>query len=307
MTIITKHRGSYTTTSEFNVERFKRYFNEIVQDTGQKHDQAKLDEIVQDIIDFVQTFDTVTSTKLNEYVLRYTNEAISKDHPDLKWVCASALRRQMYKDVSTLRGFDYKEGLGDFYTLLRIGVESGVLNDAFLDDYSKDDIDYIGSLINKEYDKNLDYAGLDLLREKYLPRNYNDEVLVLPQELFMLVSMYLMKEEDAEHRLQYIEDMYMSLGQLLLGLATPTLLNSWRPSGSLSSCHIVTVDDNLQNIMDTDKQIARFSQNGAGTAAYLGFLRGNGSWIRGYKGRASGVVHPSRLLNVIGEYVDQLG
>ena len=95
MTIVTKHRGSYTATSEFSEERFKRYFNEIVQDTGQKHDQAKLDEIVQDIIDFVNSFETVTSKKLNEYVLRYTNEAISKDHPDLKWVCASALRRQL--------------------------------------------------------------------------------------------------------------------------------------------------------------------------------------------------------------------
>lgn len=307
MTIVTKHRGSYTATSEFSEERFKRYFNEIVQDTGQKHDQAKLDEIVQDIIDFVNSFETVTSKKLNEYVLRYTNEAISKDHPDLKWVCASALRRQLYKDVSTLRGFDYKEGLGDFYTLLRIGVESGILDESLIDDYSKNDIDALGLMIKKEYDKNLDFAGLGLLIDKYLPRNYNDEVLVLPQEMFMLVSMYIMKDEDSMNRLEYVKDMYESLGLLLLGLATPTLLNAGRPTGSLSSCHIVTVGDNLQNIMDTNKQIARFSQNGAGTAAYLGFLRGSGSWIRGYKGRASGVVHPSRLLNVIGEYVDQLG
>ena len=67
------------------------------------------------------------------------------------------------------------------------------------------------------------------------------------------------------------------------------------------------MDDDLQSIMNALKQIARFSQNGAGLGVYLGFLRANGSWIRGFKGRATGITHPSRLLSVLAEYVNQLG
>jgi ribonucleoside-diphosphate reductase alpha chain len=63
----------------------------------------------------------------------------------------------------------------------------------------------------------------------------------------------------------------------------------------------------LNSILDVLKDIGTFSQNGAGIGTYLGYLRAGGSWIRGYKGRSTGVVHPSRLLSVIAEYVDQLG
>jgi ribonucleoside-diphosphate reductase alpha chain len=39
----------------------------------------------------------------------------------------------------------------------------------------------------------------------------------------------------------------------------------------------------------------------------MGYLRADGSWIRGYKGRSTGVVHPCRLLSTVAEYVNQLG
>jgi ribonucleoside-diphosphate reductase alpha chain len=41
-------------------------------------------------------------------------------------------------------------------------------------------------------------------------------------------------------------------------------MNSGRPLGTLSSCHILTMDDSLKSIMDVIKDISTFSQNGAG-------------------------------------------
>lgn len=40
---------------------------------------------------------------------------------------------------------------------------------------------------------------------------------------------------------------------------------------------------------------------------FAGYLRGSGSWIRGVKGRATGVTHPARSMSVLAEYVNQLG
>src|SRR5690606_24022028 len=133
-----------------------------------------------------------------------------------------------------------------------------------------------------------------MLNNTYLKKGYNGEVLELPQERFLTSALYLMKDEKKSKRMELVKEAYWALSNHYVGLATPTLLSSGAPHGTLSSCHIITPDDDLISIMNSLEQTARFSQNGAGLGLYMGFLRSNGSWIRGYKGRATGVLHPSR-------------
>lgn len=306
MTIITKQRGVNILKTEFNKERFSKYFNEIVQDTGKTHDTDMIEKLEQEIVDYVTGFETVTARKLNEFTLRIVADAINETHPDLKWVCASAYRRQLYKDVSSLRGFNYKEGYGDLYSLLYMGVENGLYDEALIQKYSRQDIEKLGEAINPSKDKLLDFGGINLLSLKYLTKNYDKKIVELPQERFMVAAMYLLSVEK-DNRVEKVIDAYNALSNLYFGLATPTLMNAGKPNGSLSSCQIVTLDDDLRNIFDGNKQTAEFSQAGAGVGIYLGKLRSNGSWIRGHKGRASGVVHPARLNSVLAEYVNQLG
>lgn len=307
MTIITKDRGSYIQKTEFTRERFTRYFYQIVEDTGRTHDATLLEGILNKTIDFIEGFEEVQANKLCEYILRYTNEAISTSNPDLKWVAASAIRRQLYKDVSKLRGFNYKKGYGNFHSLIIMGVESGLYDQTLINKYSQEEIEAIGAMIDPSLDKEFDYAGLDLLMDKYLIKNYDGAIVELPQERYAVVAMTLMQDEPKDKRMEYIGKAYKYVSNKLIGLATPTLMNTGKPQGSFSSCHVLTMDDDLVSIFDTNKDTARFSQAGAGIGIYMGFLRGRGSWIRGYKGRASGVTHPSRSLSVLSEYVNQLG
>lgn len=307
LTIITKDRGSYTQRTEFDVNRFTKYFYEIVFDTGMNHDSATLEKVLANTIEFIQGFEEIPANKLGEYILRYTNEAISLENPDFKWVSASVVRRTLYKDVSKIRGFDYKKGYGNFLSLLRMGVEIGLYDEALIKKYTPEEIEEIASFIDPSLDKEFDYAGLDLMTDKYLIRNYKKEIVELPQERYAVVAMTLMQNEKPEKRMEYIRKAYTYVANKLIGLATPTLMNAGKPQGSFSSCHVLTMSDDLINIFDTNTATARFSQAGAGIGIYLGFLRGKGSWIRGQKGRASGVTHPSRLLSVLAEYVNQLG
>ena len=132
MTIITKQRGANILKTDFSKERFAKYLGEIVSDTGVEHNPETIKALEEEIVNFVEGYDTVTARKLNEYTLRIAADKISEKEPDLKWVCASAYRRQLYKDVSTVRGFNYKEGYGDFYSLIYMGVENGLYDEALL-------------------------------------------------------------------------------------------------------------------------------------------------------------------------------
>lgn len=307
MTIITKDRKSHIQKSEFMEERFDRFFGEIIKDSEREYDQELLKKIKENVFDYVYSRSELEAEKLFDLIIRFSNDCISPSSPDFTYLSASALRRKMYKQASKNRGFDYKNGYGDYYSFVVQMVEQGIYDESLISQYTEKELNKAGKYIDKEKDKKFSYAGLYMLNNTYLKKGYNGEVLELPQERFLTTALYLMKDEKKSKRMELVKEAYWALSNHYIGLATPTLLSSGAPHGTLSSCHIVTPDDDLVSIMNSLEQTARFSQNGAGIGIFLGFLRASGSWIRGYKGRATGVLHPSRLNSVLAEYVNQLG
>ncbi|MFS0643841.1 ribonucleoside-diphosphate reductase subunit alpha [Siminovitchia sp. 179-K 8D1 HS] len=307
MTIITKDRKSHIQKSEFMEERFDRFFNEIIIDSEKQYDKELLKTIRDNVFDYVYSREELEADRLFDLIIRYSNDCISPKHPDFTYLSASALRRKLYKQASKNRGFDYKQGYGDYYSFVVQMVEQGIYDESLLEKYTEQEIRKAGRMIDKNKDKKFSYAGLYMLVNSYLKKGYNGEILELPQERFLSTALYLMKDEVKSRRMKHVEESYWALSNHYIGLATPTLMNAGSPHGTLSSCHIVTPDDDLISIMKSLEQTARFSQNGAGIGIFLGFLRASGSWIRGYKGRATGILHPSRLNSVLAEYVNQLG
>jgi len=307
LTLITKDRQSHIQKTEFDVNRFNKFINEIVADTGVEFDEDSINQLKNNIIDYVLTKKELEANKLFDLIIREANDMITANTPEYTYLSASALRRKLYKQASKNRGFDYKKGYGDYYSLVYQLTEQGLYSEDVLNAYTEKELKQAGKLIDKEKDKLFSYAGLYLMQNTYLVKGYNQEILELPQERFLTTALYLMKDEKKTKRMELVKEAYWVLSNHLVGLATPTLKNSGTPHGTLSSCYIVTLDDDLKSIMNGLKQVASFSQNGAGLGLYLGFLRANGSWIRGFKGRATGITHPSRLLSVLAEYVNQLG
>lgn len=307
MTIITKDRNSHVQKSEFMLERFERFFNEIIEDSEKQYDQDILNQIKESVLDYVELKEEVEADKLFDLIIRASNDHISEKNPDFTYLSASALRRKIYKQASKNRGFDYKNGYGDYYSFVIQMVEQGIYDEDILTSYTEAEIRRVGKLINIGKDKKFSYAGLFMLNNTYLKKGYRGEVLELPQERFLTSALYFMKDEKKTKRFEFVREAYWALSNHFIGLATPSLLNAGATNGTLSSCHIITPNDDLMSIMESLKQTAKFSQNGAGIGIYMGFLRASGSWIRGYKGRATGVLHPSRLTSTLAEYVNQLG
>ena len=307
MTIITKDRKSHIQKTEFDEVRFKRFVDEIVKDSTKKFSETDIDELKNSVIDQVTLKDEIEANKLFDLIIRESNDNITKNTPHFTYLSASSLLRKLYKKASKERGFDYKKGYGDYYSLVLMMTEKGLYSDEIINSYTEKELKVAGELIDKNKDRMFSYPGLFLLNKNYLIKGYNNEQLELPQERFLTTALYLMKDEPVDTRMEFVKEAYWVLANHKIGLATPSLMNSGRPLGTLSSCHILTMGDSLQSIMDVIKDVATFSQNGAGIGIYLGYLRADGSWIRGYKGRSTGVVHPCRLLNNVAEYVNQLG
>ena len=264
MTLITKDRKSHIQKTEFDIVRFDRFLNEIVQDTGIEFDKESLQQIKSNVIEYVQSRKEVEADKLFDLIIREANELITENTPHFTYLSASALRRKLYKKASKERGFDYKKGYGDYPTFIRKMTENGLYSEDILNSYSETEIKQAGRMIDKEKDKLFSYAGLYLLNHTYLVKGYTGEVYELPQERFMSTVLYLLKDEKKSKRMELVKEGYWALSNHYIGLATPTLKNSATPHGTLSSCHEITWNDDLINIYNVQEQTARFSQGGAG-------------------------------------------
>nr|WP_145401738.1 LAGLIDADG family homing endonuclease [Paenibacillus xylanexedens] len=307
MTVVLKDRKSYIQRKEFEKERFEKFFDEIVSNSVKEYSQVTLRKLKDKLIDDISCRDEIYADKLFDLIIREVNEEITAKTPEYTHLSAATLLRKLYKQASKERGYNYKNGYGDYPTFVRMMVEKGLYSNDMIDFYSEEELKYAGSLIDKEKDKKFSYAGLFLLNSIYLVKGYNDESLEMPQERFMTASLYLLKDEKPEQRMKLVEEAYWALSNHYFGLATPTLKSAGLPHGSLSSCHEITWNDDLYNIYDVQQQTARFSQNGAGIGIAAHYLRARGSWIRGIKNRATGVTHPARSMSVLAEYVNQLG
>lgn len=307
LTLVLKDRKSYIQKTEFSQDRFDRFFNEIVQDSGKEYPADELKTIKDKVVDEATCRDEIYADRLFDLIIREANEMISADSPQYTYLSASTLRRKLYKQASKERGFNYKSGYGDYPTFVRMMVEKGLYSADLIEQYSEKELQQIGKLIDVNKDKLFSYAGLFLLNNIYLVKGYEGEVLELPQERFLTAVIYLLKDEKKSQRMGLIKEAYWAVSNHYIGLATPTLKSSGLPHGSLSSCHEITWNDDLYNIYDVQQQTARFSQNGAGIGIAAHYLRARGSWIRGIKNRATGITHPSRSMSVLAEYVNQLG
>jgi ribonucleoside-diphosphate reductase alpha chain len=90
--------------------------------------------------------------------------------------------------------------------------------------------------------------------------------------------------------------------------ASPTLFNAGTPKPQLSSCFLLTMqDDSINGIYDTLKQCALISQSGGGIGLSIHDIRAKGSYIKGTNGTSNGIVPMLRVFNDTARYVDQGG
>lgn len=237
-------------------------------------------------------------------------ELVTKEEPDWKFAAARSLLTSLYKKAAVNRRYKaYPDApYGAFFPLLTALVDKGVYREELLTCYTKAQIEELGAAIDPTRDLLFDYIGLLTLADRYLARDFDNRVMELPQERYMVIAMYLMHREPEEKRLDLVKEAYWAMSNIYMTAATPTMSNAGKKvAGQLSSCFIDTVDDSLEGIFDSNTDVARLSKMGGGIGVYLGKVRARGSDIRGHKNTSSGVIPWIRQLNNTAVSVDQLG
>ena len=252
-------------------------------------------------------FESFTKANMTEMdhlkaLIRAASELTSKEGPDWEIIAARFLMHEINLEIErNEERFD----IYDFKSKIEYLTQAGLYGEYILENYSSDDLDELGSYLNKDRDKLFTFSGLDLVKKRYLIKTFTGDIIESVQEMFMGIAMHLAIPE--KDRVAFAKRLYDILSSLKATMATPTMTNARKPFNQLSSCFIDTVPDTLKGIYRSITNFAEVSKHGGGMGLYFGKVRANGSDIRGFEGVAGGVIRWIRLANDTAVAVDQLG
>jgi len=90
--------------------------------------------------------------------------------------------------------------------------------------------------------------------------------------------------------------------------ASPTMFNAGTPRPQMSSCFLVTMeDDSILGIYNTIKKCAIISKYSGGIGLSVSNIRSNGSIIKGTGGECTGIVPMLKVINNTARYINQGG
>jgi ribonucleoside-diphosphate reductase alpha chain len=260
------------------------------------HESVDPTKVAMRVIEGV--YDGVTTTELDNLAAEVAaTNAVT--HPDYASLASRIAVSNLHKGTKK----SFAETMEELYTYVDpITGENAslVANDVI--EIIRDNAEFLDSQIIYDRDFNYDYFGFKTLERSYLLK-INGEIVERPQHMLMRVAVGIHKDD-----LDAVVETYNGLSEGWFTHATPTLFNSGTPKPQMSSCFLLTTqEDSISGIYDTLKQCAKISQNAGGIGLAIHDIRATGSYIKGTNGTSNGIVPMLRVFNDTARYVDQGG
>ncbi len=156
----------------------------------------------------------------------------------------------------------------------------------------------------------LSLNAIAILKERYLLRNDNREIIESPKEMFLRVAKAVASAEkqfskgDKEY---YQEEFFKAMVNLEFLPNSPTLMNAGTSLGQLSACFVLPVGDSIEEIFETLKAMAVIHKSGGGTGFSFSHLRPYGDLVSTTKGLASGPLSFIKIFDTATEVIVQGG
>lgn len=161
-------------------------------------------------------------------------------------------------------------------------------------------------MINPEFSP----LALEILKDRYLWKNGDREIIETPQGLLERVAREVAKAEpDAAAQEKYRQKFYDVMAKLDFLPNSPTLMNAGRPAphGQLAACFVVGIEDSMESICGALRKQMLIHKTGGGTGFNFSALRPKNAIVNSTNGRASGPVSFMRLFDLSTEIVQQGG
>lgn len=252
-------------------------------------------QFVMDVIE--QLYPDISTTKIDELTAEQCASMCTK-HPDYGILASRIIVSNNHKN--TLSSFSKSMEL--LYNFKDIHGKHIPIIDEKVWNIINTNKDFFDGIIDYKRDYEIDYFGFKTLERAYLMR-VDKKIIERPQHMWLRVSIGIHFDD-----LDAVKETYDLMSQKYFTHATPTLYNAATPRPQLSSCYLLSMeDDSIDGIYNTLKECANISKWAGGIGLHIHNVRSTGSHIRGTNGTSNGIVPMLQVFNKTARYVDQGG
>jgi ribonucleoside-diphosphate reductase alpha subunit len=259
--------------------------------------------LVKKVID--QIYDTIPTSKIDELVGEQC-AALSTNHYDYSSLASRIVISNHQKNTED----NFAIVMKTLYYFKDIHNNSFPLVSETLWKFTEEHETEINKMIDYNRDYLIDYFGFKTLERAYLFK-CGDKVVERPQHMWMRVAIGIHGDQyhpDQKECLRLVKETYDLMSQKYFTHATPTLFNAGTPRSQLSSCYLISMEeDSIEGIYNTLKDCALISKYSGGIGLHIHNIRAKNSHIRGTNGKTDGIVPMLRVFNNTARYVNQSG
>lgn len=218
----------------------------------------------------LQFADKMKTTDIHKTIYRAAADLISPRTPNYQYVASRGLLIEIRKEV--WGQYEPKHIMETITKNIKNGKYENIL-----EYYTEDEINFFNSKIKHDRDLLYTYAGMRTVLDSYTLKN-DDVPLETPQEINMLVSMTLFKnEQDIILRKHLVTEYYNELSTFTISLPSPFMSGLRTPVKGYASCCLIDAGDSRNSLISANGASIVMSTFRAGIGLFTGNIRGIGA------------------------------
>ena len=243
-------------------------------------------------------YDGITTNEL-DMLAAETAASLVTTHPDYAKLAGRLAVSNLHKTTPK----KFSQSIKELYSFVesKTGKETSLIaNDVY--QFVIQNKEILDNTIKQDRDFDFDYFGIKTLERSYLLKN-GSKIVERPQYMYMRVAVGICNG-DIEMALKIYDDLSLQY----YTHATPTLFNAGTVRPQMSSCFLVAnKGDDIDNLFDTIKDVAKISKWAGGIGLHVHDVRGKGSYIKGTGGESDGLIPMMKTYNEVARWINQGG
>jgi ribonucleoside-diphosphate reductase alpha chain len=233
--------------------------------------------------------DNMTTNEVDD-LISIVAESLSMNHPDYSTLAANISISKLHKETED-----------NFMKATKKQYNAGLLNDFYYNKV-KENIELIESVIDYKRDFNFDYFGWCSLKDIYLLKTKDGQLVERPQQLYIRVALMVTNNADD------FREKYNDLSNQMESPATPIKINIGTKIGQIASCNLSIVpDDSTEGLLEMLGRISISSSKAEGIGLAVSNIRSRETNVGNSDGKAGGIFKYLKVVNEALRFWNQRG